>query len=76
MLNLHHLPNQRPNEQLISVLRRHWIALLTIVGSFIILTIIPISLGIYFWDEFSTWSQQPFLGPVIVVAISMYFLSI
>ena len=76
MLHLHHLPNQRPDEKLISVLRRHWFALLTIAGAFFLLTIIPLFLGIYFWDIFSVWSRQPFLGPILVVTISIYFLSI
>lgn len=76
MLNLHHLPNQRPNEKLITVLRRHWFALLTIVGAFVILTVIPLLLGTYFWDTFSIWIKQPFLGPVLVIILSMYFLSI
>lgn len=76
MLNPKHLPNQRLNEKLIMVLRRHWFALLTIGSAFVILTVIPLALGIYFWDVISVWNRQPFLGPTLAVVTSMYFLSV
>ncbi len=73
-MNLHHLPNQRKNEHIVLFLRRQWFTLLRIVIAFLILTIIPIILAIYFWETLSIWLEDPFLGPAIIVAGSIYFL--
>lgn len=75
-MNLHHLPNQRPNEHVVLFLRRHWFSLLRIGCAFALLTILPISLLWYFWDSVSTWLQDPFLGPLLAMIGCMYFLSI
>lgn len=76
MMKLSHLPNARPNEQVILFLRRHWFAPFTIVFWFIMLSVIPISIYWYFAETVQTWMTHPFFGPVIVVFVSMYFLSV
>lgn len=76
MMNLEHLPNQRENEKLILFLRRHWITIVRLFISFLLLTFIPIALGVYFFDRLNVWLTQPFLGPIIVITISIYFLCI
>ncbi|MEK7452157.1 MAG: hypothetical protein AAB664_02370 [Patescibacteria group bacterium] len=50
MMNLNQLPNQREHEHIVLFLRRQWFTLLRIVSAFLLLTIIPISLAVYFWD--------------------------
>lgn len=76
MMNLKHLPNQRENEKLVLFLRRHWITIARLFISFLLLTFVPIALGVYFFDRLTVWLAQPFLGPIIVIAISIYFLCI
>ena len=73
-MNIDQLPNQREHERIVLFLRRQWFTLLRIVVAFLVLTIIPIALGIYFWDILSAWLEGPFLGPVIVVSGSLFFL--
>jgi membrane protein YdbS with pleckstrin-like domain len=76
MMHLDHLPNQRKNEKVELFLRRHWFAITNIILAFLILTIIPISIGIYFQDQVINWLNHPLFGPVLVVIASIYFLSI
>lgn len=73
-MNIDHLPNQRENEHIVLFLRRQWFTLLRIVVAFLILTIFPIVLAFYFWDTLSVWIDGPFLGPVIVVGASLFYL--
>lgn len=76
MLSLDHIPNKRANEKIILFLRRHWFAILALVVSFVLLTVIPLGLAFYFWDSLSIWLAEPFLGVMLSVAISMYFLCV
>lgn len=75
-MHLDRLPNQRPNEHVVLFLRRHWFALLTIIMGFLLLTIIPILIGWYFFETLEPWLADPILGPLMVIVGSMYFLSI
>lgn len=76
MLSVDHIPNKRPNEKIILFLRRHWFAVLSLVVSFVLLTVIPLGLALYFWDTLSLWLADPFLGVILSVGISIYFLSV
>jgi len=76
MFHLDHLPNQRKNEHLVLFLRRHWFALLGIVGAFFLLSVIPLLIGWYFWDRLIVISSHPIFGPLIVIVGSIYLLSI
>ncbi|MCX6714210.1 MAG: PH domain-containing protein [Candidatus Uhrbacteria bacterium] len=76
MLSPDHIPNKRNNEKIVLFLRRHWFAVLSLVVSFILLTVIPIGLAIYFWDTLSLWLAEPFFGVLLSVLISMYFLGV
>ncbi len=76
MLSNDFIPNKRDNETIVLFLRRNWFAVLAIVVSFLLLTIIPIGIGIFFWNVLSSWLDQPFLGTLLSVAICMYFLSV
>lgn len=76
MMNLSHLPNARPNEQVVLFLRRHWFSPLTIIFWFVILMLIPIAISWYFIETLQTWLLDPFFGPVMIVFGSMYVLSV
>jgi membrane protein YdbS with pleckstrin-like domain len=76
MLSLDHIPNRRQDEKIVLFLRRHWFAVLSLVVSFTLLTVIPIGLALYFWDTFSTWLREPFFGVGLSVVISIYFLCV
>lgn len=76
MMRLDHLPNQRPDEQVILFLRRHWFALLAIGSTFTLLIGTPLVAGWYFWDIIDSWFAHPVSGSLLVVLGSMYFLSI
>ncbi len=75
-MRLDHLPSQRPDEHVVLFLRRHWFALLTVTGAFMLLTGLPLVLGWYFLDRVEAWFALPVLGPLITIGGSMYFLSI
>jgi membrane protein YdbS with pleckstrin-like domain len=76
MLSPDHIPNRRQNEKIVLFLRRHWFAVLSLVVSFVLLTVIPLGLGIYFWDTLSIWLSEPFVGVGLSVVISIYFLCV
>mgnify|MGYP001564498211 FL=1 len=76
MMRLDRLPNQRSDERVVLFLRRHWFALLTVAGAFVLLTGVPLLLGWYYYDQVEDWLNQPILGPIIAIVGSIYFLSI
>lgn len=76
MLSLNHIPNQRKDERIVLFLRRHWFAVLALVVSFTLLTVIPLALAAYFWTTLSVWLQEPFFGIILSIAISIYFLCV
>ena len=76
MMRLDHLPNQRENEHVVLFMRRHWFAVFTIISAFILLTVVPLGFGWYFWGTVEMWLQGPVSGPLLVIAGSLYFLSI
>ncbi len=76
MININHLPDQRQNEQVVLFLRRHWLAVLRLAVSFLLLTAIPIGIMLYFSSQLSLMIADPFFGPIIVIVFSIYFLCI
>lgn len=76
MFHLDQLPNQRPNEHVVLFLRRHWIAVFAIVVAFFFLAGTPLAIGWFFWPRLEILLAHPVFGPLIVIAGSMYFLSI
>lgn len=76
MFDLSCLPNQRPNERLVLFLRRHWLTLTNLFGAFVLLTAIPAGLALYFWDTIAVWIADPVLGPIIMVLVGMYAVSV
>lgn len=76
MFRLDHLPDQRDNEHVVLFLRRHWIALFALASSFLCLVGIPLIVGWFFIDTITIWFDHPLFGPLLVIAGSIYFLSI
>ena len=76
MLSLDHLPNQKPGEHVVLFLRRQWFAWASIIAAFFMMTAIPAGIAIYFWDRVSVWLQHPIVGPLTMVAASIYLLSL
>jgi hypothetical protein len=76
MFRLDHLPDQRENEYVVLFLRRHWVALFAIIVAFFFLVGVPLLIGWFFFDTIELWLNHPWLGPLIVLASSAYFLSI
>lgn len=76
MFRLDHLPDQRDNEHVVLFLRRHWIALFAVAFSFLCLVGIPLIIGWFFIDSITIWYNHPLFGPLLVIAGSIYFLSI
>jgi len=76
MLSPDHIPNRRQDEKIVLFLRRHWFAVLSLVVSFVLLTVIPLGLALFFWDTLYAWLSEPFLGVGLSVIISIYFLCV
>lgn len=76
MFDLSQLPNQRPDEKLVIFLRRYWLTLANIVGAFLLLTLLPAGLAVFFSDVVGTWLADPVLGPVVAVLTCMYLASV
>lgn len=72
MLDLAHLPNQKPQEQVVLFLRPFWFALLGILLALIVLFAIPLALALFFSSTVSAWLGNPVLGPILVVVITAY----
>lgn len=75
MMDLKKLPNKQAHEKVVLFLRRHWFAPLSIALSFILLIVIPAGLVGYFADK-QNWFTHPTLGPLLILAGSMYFLAV
>lgn len=75
MMDLKKLPNQQKHEKVVLFLRRHWFAPLTIALTFILLIVVPAGLVGYFADK-QNWFSHTTLGPLLVLAGSMYFMAV
>jgi len=76
MMDLHHLPNARPNEKVYLFLRRHWTAPFEIIFFTVLLYLVPLFGIWYFWSKIEIWLTNLYLGPIIVLAASVYTLAI
>jgi membrane protein YdbS with pleckstrin-like domain len=76
MLHLSHLPNQKPDEQVVMFLRRQWFAWAVIVASSFLMLAVPAAVVWFFWDRVSIWLDHPLIGPGLVVIASIYVLSV
>ncbi|MEK7665316.1 MAG: PH domain-containing protein [Patescibacteria group bacterium] len=76
MINSNRLPNQRPDEKTLLLLRRHWVVPFKICAFFLFSVAIPV--GVYFLilSEFPNLLTDPLVGPTLAVAASFYYLAI
>ncbi len=74
MMDLHHLPNQLPNEELVYFLRRHPITLTSLFFTFAIVLATPIALAWYIFSFEPTWWQSTTGQPLAVLLASAIFL--
>jgi len=76
MMDLKHLPNAKPNEQVQLFLRRHWSAPLEIFIYTFFLFLIPLVGALYFSENLTVWLDKPFISHLIILAASVYALAI
>lgn len=76
MLSLDNLPNQKPGEHVVLFLRRQWFAWASIIAAFVLMMAIPAGVAAFFWDRLAVWLGHPIVGPLIMVAASVYVLSL
>lgn len=76
MLNKFELPNRRPNERPMLILRRHWFILFLVIVETIIFTIIPIAFYAFLEFESFLLLDHPLTKPLIILGISIYYLFI
>lgn len=76
MIRSHKLPNQKPEEKTLLVLRRHWLVPCKILFLFLLAAAVPIALYFFFSFEYPTILTDSFTGPALAVAASFYYLAI
>lgn len=76
MMDLHHLPNQRPGEKVLLFLRRHWMTPTEIIFYMILLYIVPFGVVSIFLEPLTTYIGHPVFGPLITIVGSMYAMGV
>jgi hypothetical protein len=76
MMDLNHLPNQRPDEKVLLFLKRHWITPLEIVFYMTMLYAIPIVIAYAFFDRVTSYLEHPVFGPIILMVASVYAMGV
>ncbi|MFH1404957.1 MAG: PH domain-containing protein [Patescibacteria group bacterium] len=76
MMDITKLPNKRPNEHLLLILRRHWIELFRIVAILAVLLIIPAVAIEMYSQTYSLWLESPAFGPFLIVLKNIYLLGL
>ena len=74
MIDLGHLPNPIPDEQLVYFLRRHPVTLLGIAFGMIVLLIAPFAIVWYFAQFQSAFLADPVMFPLLALGGSAFFL--
>jgi hypothetical protein len=73
MYSRRHFPNQKPNEHVLMFLRRHWVEVLKIIGTIIVLTSVPVMLFILFLN-YTEYFESETLTALITLLFSAYYL--
>jgi hypothetical protein len=76
MLNKFELPNRRPHERIMLILRRHWFVLFKIMMQGVFLVIVPLVVYIFMYSEFPEVLTGQLGQPLIILGSSIYFLFI
>lgn len=74
MLDLRHLPGAEENERILTVLRRHWTALVSLGFSFILVLVLPVATyaGLSFGRP--DFFEDPIRTTLFVLGLSIFFL--
>ncbi len=70
MYTRHHFPNQKPGEQVLLFYRRHWIVLVKIILSSIVLSLIPIFFYIFFSTTYAGFNNPTFYATFVLLSSS------
>lgn len=76
MIHPNRLPNQRPDEKTLLLLRRHWVVPAKIFFFFLLAAAIPVGMYFLIINEYANLLEDPIIGPALAVAASFYYLAI
>jgi uncharacterized membrane protein YdbT with pleckstrin-like domain len=74
MLDIKHLPGSIPSEQTKLILRRHWITLISLSFSFIIVLILPVATIMAIQYGAPTFFDDPVKTTLLILGLSIFFL--
>lgn len=74
MLNLKHLPNARSDERIVALLRRHWMDLLSLGFSFILVLLLPFIAYAFIQFVRPDFFEDPVRTTLLVLGLSIFFL--
>ncbi len=74
MIDIYHLPDALPDEQLVFSLRRHPITISGTILSGILLVLLPVFGAGILWAVHPEITSDPVLFPLIIMAVSVFFL--
>lgn len=76
MIDLNALPNKKPDEKTVFLLRRHWIVPAKLLSALGVMAALPVAGYIFAADEFPRLLTNPVLVPLMILAASFYYLAI
>ena len=74
MIDLHKLPGGKPNEKIILVLRRHWVVLISLTLSLVVILLLPLIAYIGIRYASPTFFNNQILTTLFVLGGSIFFL--
>jgi len=74
MIDLHKLPGGSPDEKIILVLRRHWLVLLSLALSLVVVLFLPVSAFAVIRSVSPLFFTNPVITPLFVLGGSIFFL--
>ncbi|MEK7159421.1 MAG: PH domain-containing protein [Patescibacteria group bacterium] len=72
MYSRQHFPNQKPNEHVLMFLRRHWIAVVKIIGMSLCLAAVPVVFYINVLNFTNMFDSDTFTAIMILLASAFY----
>ena len=74
MIDIHHLPGSRPNEQTIFLLRRHWFVIIPILFAFLIILALPFAVYFFLNTYHPLILEQSAYHALYIMGAGMFFL--
>ena len=72
MYSRQHFPNQKPNEHVLMFMRRHWIAVVKIIGTSLCLAAVPVFFYINVLNFTNMFDSETFSALMILLASAFY----